>query len=76
MPDLRHLDGRRILLDERPLNDLFDAPQDAAGDHLRVAGANHAQLPKTGSELPLAGLIGLLSLAGAFGTRAVATVLR
>jgi len=30
------------------------------------------QLPKTGSELPLAGLIGLLSLVGALGTRAVA----
>jgi hypothetical protein len=37
---------------------------------------NRAQLPKTGSELPLAGLIGLLSLAAALGTRAVATVRR
>jgi len=37
---------------------------------------NRAQLPKTGSELPLAGLIGLLALAGALGTRAVATVRR
>lgn len=34
------------------------------------------RLPKTGSELPLAGLIGLLSLAGALGTRAMATVRR
>jgi LPXTG-motif cell wall-anchored protein len=30
------------------------------------------QLPKTGSEVPLFGLIGLLSLAGALGTRAIA----
>jgi hypothetical protein len=35
---------------------------------------NTARLPKTGSELPLAGLIGLLSLAGALGTRAVASM--
>jgi len=35
--------------------------------------ARARQLPKTGSELPLAGLIGLLSLAGALGTRAVAS---
>lgn len=32
------------------------------------------RLPKTGSELPLAGLIGLLSLAGAFGVRRFAAV--
>ena len=31
------------------------------------------QLPKTGSDTPLVGLIGLLSLAGALGTRFVAT---
>jgi LPXTG-motif cell wall-anchored protein len=31
------------------------------------------QLPKTGSELPLVGLIGLLSLAGALGTRFAST---
>jgi hypothetical protein len=31
------------------------------------------QLPKTGSDLPLAGLIGLLSLVGALGTRFVST---
>ena len=36
--------------------------------------ASTARLPKTGSELPLAGLIGLLSLAGALATRAVASV--
>jgi hypothetical protein len=35
---------------------------------------SEARLPKTGSELPLAGLIGLISLAGALGTRAVASV--
>lgn len=40
------------------------------------ASNRRGQLPKTGSELPLAGLIGLLSLAGALGTRAVATVRR
>jgi len=44
------------------------------------ANASNAQatdrdrLPKTGSELPLAGLIGLLALVAALGTRAVATV--
>ena len=46
-------------------------------DASRVEASNRAdQLPKTGSELPLAGLIGLLALAGALGTRAVATVRR
>jgi hypothetical protein len=39
-----------------------------------TSGRAAAQLPKTGSELPLAGLIGLISLAGALGTRAVASV--
>jgi len=35
--------------------------------------ARATELPKTGSDLPLAGLIGMLSLVGALGTRLVAT---
>jgi hypothetical protein len=43
----------------------------------QAASAKPARrLPKTGSELPLAGLIGLLSLAGALSTRAVASARR
>jgi len=38
--------------------------------------ARAEQLPKTASSLPLSGLIGLLSLAGALGTRAYATARR
>jgi len=43
-------------------------------DASNAQATNRARLPKTGSELPLAGLIGLLALVGALGTRAVATV--
>ena len=43
--DLGHLDGRRVLLDERPLHDLFDAAEHAARDDLGVARPHHAQLP-------------------------------
>lgn len=42
----------------------------AANSHASQASASgRATLPKTASELPLSGLIGLLSLAGAFGVR-------
>jgi len=55
------------------------ARQDADRDVSTSASSNErsvgtsGQLPKTGSDVPLFGLIGLLSLAGALGTRFVAT---
>jgi len=54
-----------------------NASNNQAGVSADNGAANRrGQLPKTGSELPLAGLVGLLALAGALSTRAVATVRR
>jgi LPXTG-motif cell wall-anchored protein len=57
---------------DRASNNQSAVPADTGS----AQASNRAELPKTGSELPLAGLIGLLALAGALGTRAVATVRR
>jgi hypothetical protein len=48
----------------------------AAANRPVATTARADQLPKTASSLPLSGLIGLLSLAGALGTRAYATARR
>jgi hypothetical protein len=51
-----------------------EAPPPAAPAAPAVAEAAPAALPKTGSELPLCGLLGLLSLASAFGLRLIRKV--
>ena len=45
--------------------------EEAAPAPIEQAAVTPAKLPKTGSELPLIGLVGLISLAGGFATRAM-----